>query len=314
MDQPTALAFVRRLAGKDLSLGGLEGGEIQVSGSSPMYPVGISTGEVWHYTDVGGLRGILESNSFWASSFRTMNDPGEIGYGLGIITEVWKSMEAKQPPEVVNFVAELLDPDSLLAAFEHVHLLSASRDGDSLSQWRSYAGTDGVSLGLAARSALSSDPSGFDVSAPNIWGMSWIKVAYRRKVQIARCELFLHGILRDLEGSTPPYDPAQRTAQQLQTILQIVSFKHPAFVDERELRSTVMIGGAEPPVRQRGNASVPYVPLIRLGPGNQVQRLPLTAVRYGPTATAGDIAKYRQVMVETGYGSVPLIGSEIPFR
>lgn len=276
-----------------------------------MFPVGISNGEVWHYTNSGGLRGILGSNSFWASSFRAMNDPGEIDYGLGIITEVWKSMEAEQSREVVDYIRELLNPESLMAGFDHVHLLSTSRDGDSLSQWRAYAGTDGVSLGVDAQTALVSDPRGLQVTAPNIWGMSWMKVVYRRKVQLARSEHFLRCVLE--AGSARP-NPNHMMALQLQTILHIASFKHPAFADERELRSTVMIGGAQPPVRQRGETPVPYVPIIRLGPENDIQKLPLTAVRYGPTASSGDIVKYRQIMDEAGYKNTPLIASSVPFR
>jgi hypothetical protein len=34
--------------------------------------------QLYHYTDEAGLRGIIESNSFWATYFRHMNDANEI--------------------------------------------------------------------------------------------------------------------------------------------------------------------------------------------------------------------------------------------
>jgi hypothetical protein len=112
-----------------------------------MNPIGISAGEVWHYTGTEGLQGILETSSFWASSYRTMNDPGEIEYGLDVLAEAWKFLSGDHPRRSLEYITRLLDPEILSEAFDHVHLLSASRDGDSLSQWRAYAGKDGVSIG-----------------------------------------------------------------------------------------------------------------------------------------------------------------------
>jgi hypothetical protein len=286
----------------------------QGDGPHPLFPLGISTGDVWHYTTAGGLRGILGSDCLWASSFTAMNDPGEIEYGMGILAEAWESIAAGQPSQSVEYITQLLDPEVLSASFDQVHLLSTCRDGDSLPQWRAYAGPDGVSIGLDAGVPLWSDPRGFVVSSPNIWGLSWVKVIYRKRVQVARSELFLLEVLRSLEDARHLGNPDRLMAHQLQTILQVASFKHPAYAAERELRSTVVIGGAQPPVRQTAAGSVRYVPFIHLGPRGDVQKLPITAVRYGPTASSETVAGYRRIMDEAGYEGVPLVRSSIPFR
>lgn len=297
-----------------LTLGGLEGNALQIYGRSPALPIGISSGDVWHYTGAAGLDGILGSHSLWASSFDKMNDPGEIEYGLAVLAEAWASMSALLPRPVVEYINHLINPKSLSSVFDQVFLLSACRGGDNLTQWRSYAGTNGVSLGLDAGAPLHSDPRGFDVSSPNIWGISWIKVIYRKSVQMARSKLFLQEIAASFDDPVLRDHPDRLEAQQLQTILHVASFKYPAYEDERELRSAVIIGGARTLTRQTARGLVPYVPFIRLGPDSELVTLPLTSVRCGPTATAADVAMYRQIMDDAGYGEVPLLRSTIPFR
>jgi hypothetical protein len=252
-----ALEARRRLAIEPLQFGGLEGRSFMIPRSHPVNPIGITTGEVWHYTGLGGLRGILQTSSFWASSYRTMNDPGEIEYGLDVLAEAWRSISADQPHGAVKYIDRLIDPGALSEAFDHVHLLSASREGDSLSQWRAYAGKDGVSIGLDASTPLWSDPRGLQVTSPNIWDISWVKVLYRRPVQLKRGRHFLLEILRRVERAAFPGNPAAYMTSQMYTIAQVASFKHPAYADERELRSTAMLGGARP------LSGIPPVGLLR---------------------------------------------------
>ena len=53
--------------------------------------------------------------------------------------------------------------------------------------------------------------------------------------------------LRREERSAFPGNPAAYMTAQMYTIAQVASFKHPAYADERELRSTAMLGGARSP-------------------------------------------------------------------
>lgn len=313
-DISIALATRQRLAGEPLQLGGLEGRSFRIPQSHPMNPIGIRAGEVWHYTGAEGLRGILQSSSFWASSYRTMNDPGEIQYGLDVLAEAWQSIAANHPRHCMDYISRLIDPAELSEAFDHVHLLSASRDGDSLSQWRAYAGKDGVSIGLDASKPLWSDPRELRVTSPNIWDLSWVKVLYRRPIQLARGRHFLLEILGGMQHSAIPENPASHMMSQMYTIAQVASFKHPAYADERELRSTVMLGGAVPPVRNTARGDIPYVPFVHLGQRGEVMPLPVTTVRFGPAASPDQVTLYRQIMDEAGYEQTQLVGSTIPFR
>ena len=64
---PAASVALSRLSNRNIRLGNLEGGMHQGSGPNPLLPLGISTGDVWHYTAAGGLHGILRSDSLWGS-------------------------------------------------------------------------------------------------------------------------------------------------------------------------------------------------------------------------------------------------------
>ena len=43
--------------------------------------------QLFHYTSVEGLRGIVENNHLWASSAYFLNDSAEVTYGYGVLKE-----------------------------------------------------------------------------------------------------------------------------------------------------------------------------------------------------------------------------------
>jgi hypothetical protein len=42
------------------------------------------TTPLYHYTNATGLRGIIESQKFWFTSYRHLNDPSELTHGMDI--------------------------------------------------------------------------------------------------------------------------------------------------------------------------------------------------------------------------------------
>ena len=47
---------------------------------------------VWHYTDVGGLKGIIENDEIWAGTTSMMNDVVEVQYGIWMPTNIWQEI------------------------------------------------------------------------------------------------------------------------------------------------------------------------------------------------------------------------------
>ncbi|WP_431857582.1 DUF2971 domain-containing protein [Azospirillum sp.] len=101
---------------------------------------------IYHYTDLFGFKGIVESKGVWASHIRYMNDAEEVLHGRRLALRVLSWLAQK--PEYSSFsdvLKRVIDninrsnvPDYYIACF--------SRRGDSLDQWRGYCQNGGVSI------------------------------------------------------------------------------------------------------------------------------------------------------------------------
>jgi hypothetical protein len=56
---------------------------------------------LYHYTDMGGLLGILNNQEIWLTSIFHLNDPSELGYGVDMALDIMKS-EAKRASDAVK--------------------------------------------------------------------------------------------------------------------------------------------------------------------------------------------------------------------
>ena len=50
-----------------------------------------------HYTDFSGLKGILETQSLWATDSRTLNDGTEEQYGFNVVKDYLKARRGETP-------------------------------------------------------------------------------------------------------------------------------------------------------------------------------------------------------------------------
>jgi hypothetical protein len=110
------------------------------------------TTPLYHYTDAGGLKGIIENQEIWFTSYLHLNDPSELRFGMDIASTVLKEFgDAQGGPakffcDVTN---DLFRHENVGSAFEFC-VASFSRNRDDLGQWRAYASNGrGYALGLA---------------------------------------------------------------------------------------------------------------------------------------------------------------------
>ena len=98
---------------------------------------------LYHYTNVYGLKGILEENTLWATHYSYLNDPNEIKYGLKIIKEVLNNELDEN-----NTVKTALDMFLILLEDEftefnvldnEIYITSFCENNNLLGQWREYA-------------------------------------------------------------------------------------------------------------------------------------------------------------------------------
>ena len=103
---------------------------------------------LYHYTDAGALKGILENEEIWFTSMFHLNDPTELKYGWDIAKGVIKE-QFGEDNDRLNQVHEFFTSgfDGLSNKFGY--FASFSRKGDDLGQWRAYGDNAcGVSIGI----------------------------------------------------------------------------------------------------------------------------------------------------------------------
>lgn len=108
-------------------------------------------GNVYHYTTIAALAGILDSRAIYCTDYRQLNDMTELKLGVG-------TLEAAISARGENFGISADDVGAALdrlAIFRngglfHISMFAASFSmfGNDLTQWRAYAPTDGVSIGF----------------------------------------------------------------------------------------------------------------------------------------------------------------------
>ncbi len=97
---------------------------------------GLPEKNIYHYTDINGLRGILQSDCIWLTSSDYTNDRRELHDGRDLFR---KAIEKKfclngGHNRVTEKIIEGIEKEHV----PHTYIASFSRSKNSLSQWRAY--------------------------------------------------------------------------------------------------------------------------------------------------------------------------------
>ena len=66
-------------------------------------------GQLFHYTTLSGIQGILKDRALWHSHSSTLNDPLEIQYGHKLISNILRySMEDEKREDLRSFLRNML--------------------------------------------------------------------------------------------------------------------------------------------------------------------------------------------------------------
>lgn len=308
-------------------------------------PITRFSGPVWHYTDAGGLLGMLEHNELWASSYLHLNDGAEVTTGITAFDV--QLAQAELSASERSFVANHLEQakGGLLGA--QTFILSASMAGDSLSQWRGYAGGSGFAvcldgaeaLDLVGRYPLQGGEEEADSDNVDVWQYvsPWRSVVYDEVEQATLARDLIEefrkltpkkGTPKRRSGLTPWSDLLARLLYSSEGYTgQVIRMKDDGFSDEREVRMYATIEDAKrfQHVRPTRFGLTPYVRLTGGKYHSRVrrpsyattkcERLPIREVRIGPTphvaaAKSGLEAAFRQF----GYEHVEISVSKVPYR
>jgi hypothetical protein len=287
---------------------------------------------IYHYTDINGLIAILESQSFFCTNINFLNDRKEFNHGVEIVKQNINSITEKTGNnEILKYlkteIDSTLDIDRYVTCF--------SKNGDLLSQWRSYGNEGkGIAIGFAPHDME-------DSIADQVFGMD---IVYSPEIQNGIIEEYLKIIpeyfkqnkeLFDWGNYNYDYLVAKSTIEFLEGA--IATFKHPSFIEEEEFRIEYKFAGVlnkskEKTIlfRSSENLIIPYVELIskftedqeikKINPEieehtNFGAKLPLKEIILGPSLDF-EINKIgiEKLLNKTNYKNIKIRQSAIPYR
>jgi hypothetical protein len=109
------------------------------------------TAPLYHYTDRGGLAGIITAQKVWFTHYQHLNDDREIKFGMSVANTVLSEIGDRLPKAKIfcDLVTDLFSAENLDSVFDF-YIASFSRRRDDPHQWKNYARAgEGFAIGLA---------------------------------------------------------------------------------------------------------------------------------------------------------------------
>ena len=273
--------------------------------------------DLYHYTDLNGLLGVLQKADLWLTHSRYSNDEEEIAHGQRVVSDaiadaLKQAAADVRRTEYLEQLRTLIDKPST----EGVYICCFCQKDNLLSQWRGY-GANGAGVSLQVDSGGFSDLTGADCQHGL---MRFWKVFYSAETQ----RKIIDGAINfTYNAGLPTEQLARRGADAIQFF--IPTFKNPDFVEEAEWRLIFTPNPMcviKPRFRVRGGMLVPYYSLRDLSPAPPAPspagpppRLPIEHVTVGPSASkALNVASVRMLLDHSGYADVAVEASKTPFR
>jgi len=261
--------------------------------------------KLFHYTDLDGLRGILDSKQLWLSHMSSLNDPLEVEYGQKIIyEEINKRLVDENNRDLRTFYDSIKQTISGFGKTLHHGFISCFCEESSLlSQWREYSDRGGgycVGFNFNSNTRGSFDKHEIENSLDQIKSGDQPllrKLIYDENIQRELVNEYLDritkGYAKGIVGKiknhfgTSNHHAAVMGGQAIDMLLDMVlSFKHPAFKEEREWRIlNIVMENYDPEnfsFRRNGNDLISFRKMYVFNIDNDECYLPISSVTVGP--------------------------------
>lgn len=272
--------------------------------------------ELFHYTSMVGLMGMVAGKAVWATNIEFLNDSTEFKHGEQVVTDVTEAHKRQARGDRKAFFDELDGCPSFFQA-EDVFVVSLSEARDLLSQWRGYTPTScGFSVGF--------DADGLSKAAWALHSMKLVRCVYTAEDQ----ELFARSVLehclglwdrrdrgREKSGSAGPNVEAV-FAFRIYSTFMAASMKHQAFAEEQEWRLLGICRERNAfKFRAGKSALTPYVEL-KWGKDTKAPDVqPIRSVTVGPCPDPQlSMKSVKRLLDSHDAEGVSVMSSEIPFR
>lgn len=293
----------------------------------------------YHYTDLAGLKGIVENQSLFASNSAFLNDREEFYFGIKLFCEIIDLLAVE--PEFNEQATLFKSIKSLLNLKKSNRYVSCfSLDGDLLSQWRAYADDGkGIAIGFNPKQLIEA----FEVKAQGLF------IVYENDRQKAIASLVLREctkfyLLRKMQfdwGGDEEFD--RIVSEEISFFINryVGQFKHRAFIEEDEYRIDLAIDSDINQNRElhyrvsKNNLLVPHLLLktnyqdekeqrekskqgieeMEKGKKFKIKKLPITSIIIGPSLDSTlNEQSIDGFLKKHGYENVTIEKSKVPYR
>jgi hypothetical protein len=221
---------------------------------------------LYHYTNLNGLKGIIENQSFFSSNSAYLNDTKEYYYGIELFKNAVKIIKEKAKDKKEENVIEAIEIELENKLISYHYVTCFSLESDLLSQWRAYADDGkGIAIGFDLKTLVQS----FEPKATGMY------IEYNDITQQQAVENILDTVIKFylsklsmLESLNEP-NLYSKIACEINEIFDkyVGQFKHNSFKEEREYRFDLLIDNDINKSRElsyrvsKNNLLVPYLEL-----------------------------------------------------
>jgi len=287
---------------------------------------------LFHYTDAGGLLGIIDTRRLWVTHTFYLNDVTEISYTHGLVGELVEELQKEVKPyakekstyEVAHsmysgFLQRLRYDTMRIKPNPDVYVVCFCEDDDLLSQWRGYGNRgSGYAIGFDTERLV--HPSHAFKLRKVLYHIEEQKQILNKILSAVRDSLFSR--LTEVMS----FDSAESLAEEYAVIFEnevaryATFFKHKKFQEEKEWRliysPTENVYSNQIKFRSGRFGIVPYTE-IGLPDGKNNDHgglLPIVSVRIGPTAQPVLERKALDMLAGGKYPDIEILKSDVPLR
>lgn len=285
--------------------------------------------KIYHYTDLGGMEGILQHGTIRLTDIFSLNDPKELRHGMdyalsALQEEITRNVNPGLPTFYYRFSKVLSDGMEEVGRF---FVTAFSPRGDHLDKWRAYADNgNGFAMGYRT-TGMKKDafllPKGHSKPFENhTFSIQYDDAALQRR-HAKLAEFIARHLPPDIDAEAmKPY----LVEYALQCLTVSLLHKHSSYLDEAEYRFLQTWGVASysdlgKVIQCRRRANGRYTPFVEHDWKTPAMRA-LSDIIIGPTICArpGEFERARTyveiLLRDNGYdvSKVKITRSEIPYR
>lgn len=187
--------------------------------------------EFCHYTDLNGLKGIIENNEVWLSDHRFLNDTSEHSYGRELaIRVIDNAIQKESESEFLQILIKTLEMIRNMEESSVFYIASMSLGEDKLDLWKGYGSKSTIGICLVFNENFFTNSYS--------WSISLLRVIYVKEQQEERIEKILSIFKEEVSKKCEMSSEESSWESDLTTVVtkQFIQFKHSEYSSENEIR------------------------------------------------------------------------------